>query len=62
MNVIKMTNLRLSKMNYADIKEEYEAVIEIPEEKCFENQFKDMSYEEFYNIASLKVQQKMVLT
>lgn len=32
MNVIKMTNLRLSKMNYADIKEEYEAVIEIPEE------------------------------
>lgn len=55
MNVIKMTNLRLSKMNYADIKEEYEAVIEILEENGFENQFKDMSYEEFYNIASLKV-------
>ena len=43
--------LRLSKMNYADAKEEYEALIDIPEENGFENPFKDISYEEFYNNA-----------
>lgn len=50
-NVKRPEGLRLSKMNYADAKEEYEALIDIPEENGFENPFKDISYEEFYNNA-----------
>lgn len=41
-DIKKTEGLRLTKMNYADAKEEYEALIEIPEENGFENPFKDM--------------------